>query len=400
MRNISFYSLLMALVFSLTAVAQEKQEAEKKAFEFTDVIDIESTSVKNQYRSGTCWSFAGLSFVEAELLRTTGKVYDLSEMFVVNHTYRDKATKFVRLSGHLNFGAGAEFSDVLRVIELYGIVPETTCNGLKYGEEKHTHGEMDVILKSYVEAVIKNKNRKLTPVWQDGFNKVVDTYLGELPETFTYEGETYTPKSFTEMTGFNPDDYLELTSYSHQPFYQAFALQIPDNWTWEASWNVPMDEMMEIIDYALENGYTVNWGADVSNKGFSWKNGVAIIPDEVKPDLSGTEKEKWESLTAKEKQKSMYAFEGPVPEKEITAEMRQLHYDNYLVTDDHGMLLVGTATDQDGNKYYKVKNSWGTEGHIYQGYFYASVAYVKLQTIGFAVHKDAIPKHIRKKMGI
>lgn len=390
---------LLLLSTSIIAQDQKEDKKEEKGFVFTDVIDIENTSVKNQYRSGTCWSFSGLAFVEAELLRTTAKTYDLSEMFVVNHTYSDKATKYVRLGGNMNFGSGAEFSDVLRVIDLYGMVPETVCSGLVYGEDKHTHGEMDEVLHAYVQAVVKNKNKKLTTVWHDGFDKVVDTYLGEKPEKFIYEGQEYTPKSFAEMTGFKVDNYVEITSYTHHPYYSKFALQIPDNWTWSESWNVPMDEMMEIIDYALENGFTVNWGADVSDKGFSWKNGVAIIPDDNKEDLSGTEKEKWESLTPKEKQAAMFSFEGPVAEKVITPELRQENYDNYMVTDDHGMLLVGTATDQEGNKYYKVKNSWGTEGHIFNGYFYASVAYVKLQTIGFAVHKDAVPKNLRKKMG-
>ena len=401
MKSISTAIIIVAILLNLPAFADdEKKEDVKKGYEFTTVIDIENTSVKNQYRSGTCWSFSGLAFVEAELLRMTGKEYDLSEMFVVSHTYSDKAEKYVRLNGNLNFGGGAEVTDVFRVIKLYGIVPETTCTGLEYGEDKHTHGELDVLLKSYVDAIIQNKNKKLTPVWHDGYNKVLDTYLGELPTKFEFEGKEFTPLSFAESTGFNADDYIEITSYMHQPYYKEFQMAIPDNWLWASIYNVQLDEMMNTIDNALENGYTVNWGADVSDKGFGWKKGVAIIPAEEKPDLSGTEKEKWEALTKKEKEKSMYSFDGPVPEKQITPEMRQEHYDNYLVTDDHGMLIVGTATDQEGNKFYKIKNSWGTEGHIYDGYFYASVAYVKLQTVGIAVHKDALPKKLAKNLGL
>ena len=401
MKSISTAIIIVAILLNLPAFADdEKKEEVKKGYEFTTVIDIENTSVKNQYRSGTCWSFSGLAFVEAELLRMTGKEYDLSEMFVVSHTYSDKAEKYVRLNGNLNFGGGAEVTDVFRVIKLYGMVPETTCTGLEYGEDKHTHGELDVLLKSYVDAIIQNKNKKLTPVWHDGYNKVLDTYLGEIPAKFEFEGKEFTPLSFAESTGFNTDDYIEITSYMHQPYYKEFQMAIPDNWLWASIYNVQLDEMMNTIDNALENGYTVNWGADVSDKGFGWKKGVAIIPAEEKPDLSGTEKEKWEALTKKEKEKSMYSFDGPVPEKQITPEMRQEHYDNYLVTDDHGMLIVGTATDQNGNKFYKIKNSWGTEGHIYNGYFYASVAYVKLQTVGIAVHKDAIPKKLAKNLGL
>lgn len=401
MKYITGAVLLIALVLNINVFAQDESEKEdEKGYVFTETLNIPHTSVKNQYRSGTCWSFSGLAFVEAEILRMTGKELDLSEMFIVNHTYSDKAKKYVRLNGNLNFGAGAEVTDVFRVWKLYGIVPEEIYTGLEYGEPMHTHGELDILLKSYVDAIIENKNRKLTPVWHDGFDKVLDTYLGEMPETFMYEGVEYDPISYAKSTGFNPDDYVEITSYTHRPYYEEFVMEIPDNWLWAPIYNVHLNEMMEIIDNALEKGYTVNWGADVSDKGFSWKNGIAIIPAEEKEDLSGTEKEKWEALTKKEKQQAMYAFTGPVTEKEITPEMRQEHYDNYLVTDDHGMLIVGSATDQEGNKYYKIKNSWGTEGHVYEGYFYASEAYVMLQTIGIAVHKNVIPKKIAKLLDL
>ncbi|RLD88837.1 MAG: aminopeptidase [Bacteroidetes bacterium] len=391
--------LIATFMFNLSVFAQEEKKEEKKGYQFTDKIIVPHTSVKNQYRSGTCWSFSGVGFVEAELMRLQGKEYDLSEMFIVNHTYRDRATKYVRLGGKLNFGAGAEFTDVFRVIREYGMVPDTVYPGLNYGEKKHVHGEMDAVLQSYVDAVVKNKNRKLTPVWHDGFDKVVDTYLGELPTTFTYEGKEYTPESFRDMTGINPDDYVAFTSYTHHPFYKPFALAISDNWLWADWMNIPMEDMMAIIDNALENGYTVAWGADVSDKGFSWKKGVAVIPDEERPDLSGTDRANWEKLTAKEKRAALYGFDKPIKEKVITQEMRQKEYNDYEVTDDHGMQIVGIAYDQNGDKFYKIKNSWGTD-QVYKGYFYASVSFVELQTIGITVHKKAIPKKIAKECGI
>ena len=398
--------LLLAFMFNISVQAQDgKNEKDKKdekieAYVFTTIGEVPSTPVKNQYRSGTCWSFSGLGLIESDLLREGKDPVDLSEMFVVRNCYSDKAKKYVRFHGNLNFAGGGGFSDVIYVLDNYGIVPEEVYDGKEIGEENHVHGEMDIILKTYTDAVIKNKNKKISPVWHNGFNGILDAYLGEYPETFTYEGIEYTPKSYAESLGINPDDYVELTSYTHHPFYEAFIMEIPDNWMYNETYNLPIDELMEVFNNAIEEGYPIAWGADVSEKGFSWKNGVAIVPEEDLTDLQGTEKEKWEKLTAKEKKKSLYSFEKPVKEKEITQEMRQEAFDNYQTTDDHGMVITGMAEDQNGNLYYIVKNSWGTDNHIYDGYFYASEPFVKYKTMNIMVNKNAIPKKIRKKLDI
>ena len=402
-QNFTFSALvaLMMMLLPTLLLAQETPVAkDKKAYEFTMTKEVTHTPVPNQYRSGTCWSFSGVGLLEAEILRKTGKTIDLSEMFVVRNAYSVKAEKYVRLHGSLNLSAGGGFSDVTMVMDKFGMVPESVYAGLVIGEEKHTHGEMDDVLKAYADGVLKNGNRKLTPVWHKGFDALLDTYLGDYPTEFEYEGKKYTPQSFSQSLGINTSDYVELTSFSHQPLYQPYVQEIPDNWMWSETYNITLDELIETIDAALNNGYAVGWGADVSEKGFSWKNGVAIVPEESVKDLSGTEKERWEALTPAERKKSMFSFEEIVPEKNITDEMRQTAYNNYETTDDHGMLLVGIATDQNGHKYYKVKNSWGTEDHVYAGYLFASVPFVKYKTMNIAVHKDAIPKPIRKKLGL
>jgi len=394
------FLLVAAFVFNIQAYAQTDTTAKKevKGYHFTDDIVVPHTSVKNQYRSGTCWSYSGIAFVEAEILRTTGKKYDLSEMFCVNHMYSDKAIKYVRLHGKMEFGSGAEDEDVFRVIKKYGLVPDSVYSGMQYGTKLPVQGELDAVLKNFVDAVVANKNRQLTPVWHKAYDEILASYLGKLPATFQYEGKEYTPQSFRDMTGFNPDNIITLTSYKNHPYYKAFPLAIPDNWLWASSMNVPLDEMMEIIDNALKNGYTVAWGADVSDRGFNWRKGVAIIPSKH-PKLTGSDQAKWEALSQRQQQKELYSFDSIVQEVTVTPEMRQEHYDNYLVTDDHGMLIVGIAHDQKGNVYYKVKNSWGTD-QKYHGYFYASKAFVELQTISIAVNKEAIPKKIRKEIGV
>jgi bleomycin hydrolase len=396
LRNIFLAGLLLA---SLGVTAQEKKE--EKGFQFTPIKEIPCTPVKDQYRSGTCWSFSGLGFLEAEMLRLGKPVVDLSEMFVVYHTYSDKATKYVRLHGSLEFGAGGAFHDVTNVIRKYGIVPEEVYTGLNYGEEKHVHGELDRILLDQVKAVVDNPNKKLTTAWHEAFDGTLNTYLGKMPEKFNYQGKEYTPASFAqEFTGLNMDDYVEISSYTHHPFYSKFVIEVPDNWSWDEVYNVPMNELEEIIDNAINTGYTVAWAADVSEKGFATsQKGVAVIPVADKANMTDAEITKWEKLTEKERNEELYKLDKPGAEKVITQEMRQIDFDDYQTTDDHGMLIVGTAKDQVGNPYYKVKNSWG-DYNDYDGYFYASKPYVKYKTMSIMVHKDAIPKSIRKKLNL
>jgi len=386
--------LLFVFIFSASIFAQEAQ-----GYKFEKIYDIEVTSVKDQARSGTCWSFAGLSFLEAEMMRMGKSPVDLSEMFIVRHCYSDKAVKYVRLHGSLNFGPGGAFHDVLYVLKKYGAVPESVYNGLEYGENEHTHGELDATLKSYVDAIIKNPNRKLSTSWHEGFNGILDAYLGKLPENFTFNGKKFTPKSFAkEVVGLNPNDYVQITSFTHHPFYSQFIIEIPDNWLWGSVYNVTLDEMMTIITEAVKNGYTVGWASDVSEKGFSYKNGVAVVPETDIAEMAGSERERWEALTPAEREKRLYSFEEPLKEKTITQEMRQEAFDNYQTTDDHGMHITGMAKDQNGIIYFKVKNSWDTN-NIYEGYLYASESFMKYKTLSIMVHKDAIPKDIRKKLG-
>ena len=405
MKNIRLYALLTGIIFlanvAVYAQDEKKDEKEEKGYHFTVTKELPVTSVKDQYRSGTCWSFSGLGFLEAEMLRLGKPEVDLSEMYIVWHTYNEKAVKDVRVHGNLNFSAGGAFHDVTYIIKNYGIVPESVYAGLNYGEEKHVHGEMDEILKDQVDGVILNRNKKLSGAWDEVIQGTLNAYLGGLPEKFQYEGKEYTPSSFArDYVGLDLDDYVEITSYTHHPFYTKFIIEIPDNWMWEEVYNVPMEEMEAIIDNSIQNGYTVAWAADVSEKGFSTsKEGVAVIPELDKAEMSDAEIAKWEKLSEKEKEEKLYELKNPGKEKEITQEMRQISFDNYQTTDDHGMLIMGTAKDQAGNFYYKVKNSWGNYND-YGGYFFASKPYVRYKTMSTMVHKDAIPKNIRKKLNL
>ncbi|MCK4663605.1 MAG: aminopeptidase [Bacteroidales bacterium] len=406
MKNPIFKNLLK-LLFSILFIqggiifAQEEEETKEEGYIFTIEKQIKTTSVKDQFRSGTCWSFSAISFLETELLRLGKGEYDLSEMFTIWYSYSDKAKKYVRLHGSLNFGGGGAFSDVINVIRNYGIVPESVYSGKVIGEDGHVHGEMDLVLKNYVDGVIKNKNKKLTPVWHDGLNSLLKTYLGEAPETFTYKGKEYNPKSYATELGLNLDDYISITSYTHHPFYTKFILEVPDNWSWDKYYNIPLDDMIKVIDNAINNGYSVAWAGDISEKGFSWKKGVAIIPEKNLKEMSDAEVTKWEQLPQKEKDKKLYDFEKPGKEKVITQEIRQEAFNNYQTTDDHGIHITGIAKDQNGTKYYYVKNSWNiSEDKAYKGYFYASVPFIRYKTMDIMVHKDAIPKEIAKKLGL
>ena len=364
-------------------------------YEFTVIKENPITSIKDQYRSGTCWCFSALSFLESEIMKEKGiDSLDLSEMFVVSKSYHDRGIKYVRLDGHLNFGAGSSFGDVLHVIKDYGIVPQEVMPGLNYGTEKPEHFEMDEALKGYVEAIAQNPNRTLTTAWVNGLDGILSAYLGEIPESFEVDGTTYTPETYRDYLGINPDDYVSLTSFMHHPYYSQFIIEVCDNWRWDSSYNLPLDEFMEVMYNAIENGYTIAWGSDVSETGFS-RNGVAIVPDVDKKPGAGSDQERWIGKS-EESAEAQPAAEG---EKVITPEMRQDGYDRKTTTDDHGMQIYGIAKDQNGTNYFMVKNSWGDAGK-YDGIWYASDAFVRYKTLNIVVNKNAIPKDIRKKLGI
>jgi aminopeptidase C len=336
--------------------------------------------------------------IEAELLRMGKGEQDLSEMFVVHKNYGEKAQKYVRMHGKINFAGGGSFADVLDCIRDYGIVPEEVQPGLNYGDTLHRHGELDQLLKAYVDVALKNPNRKLSSAWYQGFEGVANAYLGACPESFSFKGKQYTPQSYAKELGIRTEDYISLTSFTHHPFYQPFIIEIPDNWRWSESYNLPLNELMAVIDAALDKGYTVAWATDVSEQGFNRK-GIAVVPDAKATEGPGSDQAHWLGLSAEEKAALITNLTGPVPEKKITQAMRQEAFDNYETTDDHGMLIYGTAKDQNDTKYYKIKNSWGTASP-YKGVWYASVPFVEYKTMSIVLHKDAIPKEIRSKLGL
>jgi bleomycin hydrolase len=370
----------LVILFLLVSTIANSQDA---GYIFTMKKELPYTSVKNQNATSTCWCFSGISMLESELLRMGKKPYDLSEMFIVRHTYEKKAQMYARMHGSSSFAGGGEYGDLLNGCRETGLMPDIAYPGLNYGEVKHNHGEMDAALKGFMDAVIKSS--KLSTAWFAGINGILDAYLGKIPDSFNYEGKTYTPASFMKELGINPDDYVLITSFNHHPFYKQFVLEVPDNWAAGYFYNLPLDEFIQIIDNSVTTGYSVGWASDMSDKGFSMKQGVAIIPEK-----------NWNEMTEEEVSK---VFNGPHPEKLITQEIRQKEFDNFSTTDDHGMHIIGLATDQSGNTFYKVKNSWGVIGK-YDGFIFVSKPYLMMRTTNIMVNKNAIPAAIAKKMGI
>ena len=392
------FVLALAAISAMGVMAQEAENT----LEFTVVKENPITSIKNQNQAGTCWCYSSLAFIESELLRMGKGEFDFSEMYLVHNTYLDRADKAVRTHGDVSFSQGGSFYDVIYGMEAFGLVPEEEMRpGVMYGKELSNHNELSAVSDAVVAAIAKGRHRSLQtdaegmPLWKKAIESIHDIYLGVRPEKFTYNGKEYTPKSFYEELGLNADDYVSLTSYTHHPFYESFVLEIQDNWRWSKSYNLPIDELMQVFDNAIMEGYTIAWGSDVSEPGFT-RMGTAVLPEEsAGTDLQGSDMAKWLNLSEEEKKNTP----KPTTQRWVSQEERQLAYDNWETTDDHGMQIYGIAKDQNGTEYYMVKNSWGEAG-TYKGIWYASKAFVRYKTMNIVVHKDALPKDIKKKLGL
>ena len=366
---------------------------------FTTIKENPITSIKNQSKSGTCWDYSTLSFFESEILKKSGKTYDLCEMFVTNKNYMDRAIAKVRLHGDMQFEQGGSAYDVLYVLQNYGICPEDAMPlpGTMYGDTLNNFSEFFTVMPAYVNAVASSSSKKLTSQWKAGLQGIIDSYLGKVPEEFNYEGKTYTPQSFAASLGLDWNDYISFTSFTHHPFYTEFPVEVQDNWRQGLSWNVPIDDLQRIIDNAIEKGYTVAWGGDVSDDGFT-RDGLAVLVDEKKVvDIEGSDMAKWLKLTAGERKDKLQKLGVNVPELTPSQEQRQKEYDNWELTDDHGMLIYGTAKDQNSREYYMVKNSWGETGD-YKGIWYMTKKFIVAKCMDFMVNKNAVPSDILKKI--
>lgn len=385
----------------LPAAAQE-EKPETPGYQFTDTKIIPTTPVKDQHRSGTCWCFSTLSFLESEILKAGGEELHLSEMWVVRNCLRDKAVKYMRMHGEINFAEGGASHDVTYSIGKDGIVPQEVYPGFNYGTDKPDFHELSLVLRGYLDAVLKaneKSGKNLSTAWLQGYDALLDSYFGPQPETFEWNGREYTPQSFRDALPVRVEDYVDLTSFTHHPFYTQFIMEVPDNWLWGTVYNLPLDEMMRVVDNALAEGYTVAWGTDVSDKGFSRTKAIGILPEADLDGMDGTEAERWGKLSDTEKEAALYSFDKPGKERQVTQEIRQEAFDNFDTTDDHGMLIMGTAEDQAGNFYYKVQNSWAVRPP-YAGFYYFSKPFVELKTTSIMVNRKAIPADIRKKLGL
>jgi bleomycin hydrolase len=388
--------LFLSLSFCLMGVAalqaqdnlvnslKNNQSDSAKKFKFTPVINLENSPVKNQGSSGTCWSYSGNSFLESEMMKGGKEFVDISEIYTARCAYIERAKNYVRMHGNIGWGDGAELHDVVQIYKKYGAVPYEVYTGLNYGTSKNKFGEMQAALEGFLKGIVENKNGKITKNWLPAFTAALDAYLGKVPEKFTWKGKQYTPQTFAdEVVGINADDYIELSSFTYAPYYEPTLLMVPDNWSLQSVYNIPLQEMTDLVDNALDNGYTVAWATDVSEKYFSWKNGVAIVPEKEIEDMNADEL------------KAM--FDGPKTERTITAQVREDAFDNYTTTDDHGMHIVGVATDQNGKEYYMVKNSWG-DANDYKGFLYVSKAFLQYKTTAILVNKNAIPSATLRKL--
>ncbi len=394
-------NLILAAVLCLlpgSMAAQKPAEAKKDSTVFTVVKENPVTSIKDQNQSGTCWAYSSYAFLEAELLRMGKGEHDLCESFLVYHTYMDRADKSIRTHGDASFSQGGSFYDAIYCLKNYGLVPQNTmpAPGTPYGDSLFNFNQLDAVASAYVGAIAKGKLKKINPVWKKDLCAIYSNYFGALPKEFTVEGKTYTPKSYADHLGLNPDDYVSLTSYTHHPFYGKFVLEIQDNWRWAESYNLPLDEFMQVMEEGVKKGYTFAWGSDVSETGFNGRKGIASVPATGKDnDKTGSDAARWTG----DNFKGGAAINSGSDEKVITQNMRQLGYDNWETTDDHGMVIYGIAKDQNGKEYFMVKNSWGEYGP-YKGMFYATKAFVAYKTMNIVIHKDAIPSKIAKKLGL